>query len=72
MFEVITVIAVVLAIAIAVVLILAAGKPAAFSVERAITIAAPAERIFPLINDFHQWAIVVALGEEGSGDEAQL
>jgi uncharacterized protein YndB with AHSA1/START domain len=55
MFEVITVIAVVLAIAIAVLLILAAGKPAAFSVERAITIAAPAERIFPLINDFHQW-----------------
>jgi Polyketide cyclase / dehydrase and lipid transport len=55
MFEVIAIIAVVLAIAIAVVLILAASKPAAFSVERAITIAAPAERIFPLINDFHQW-----------------
>ncbi|MDE2330433.1 MAG: SRPBCC family protein [Bradyrhizobium sp.] len=55
MFEVITVIAVVLAIVIAVVLILAATKPAAFSVERTITIAAPAERIFPLINDFHQW-----------------
>ncbi|MDE2244318.1 MAG: SRPBCC family protein [Bradyrhizobium sp.] len=53
MFEVITVVAVVLAIAI--VLILAAGKHASFNVERAITIAAPAERIFPLINDFHQW-----------------
>jgi hypothetical protein len=50
MFEVIIVIPVVLAIAIAVVLILAASKPAAFSVERAITIAAPAERIFPTIS----------------------
>jgi hypothetical protein len=55
MFETIAIIAVVLAIAIAVVLILAAGKPPTFSVERAIDIAAPAERIFPLINDFHQW-----------------
>jgi carbon monoxide dehydrogenase subunit G len=55
MLEIIAVIAVVLAIAIAVVLILAAGKPDAFSVERAIDIAAPAERIFSLINDFHQW-----------------
>jgi Polyketide cyclase / dehydrase and lipid transport len=58
MFEVIpiiAIIAVVLAIAIAAVLILAASKPATFSVERAIGIKAPAERIFPLINDFHQW-----------------
>jgi uncharacterized protein YndB with AHSA1/START domain len=55
MLEVIVVIAVVLAIVIAIVLILAATKPDAFSVERAIDIAAPAERVFPLINDFHQW-----------------
>ena len=55
MFEVIAIIAVVLAIAIAIVLILAATKPASFSVQRAIDIRAPAERIFPLINDFHQW-----------------
>jgi hypothetical protein len=55
MFEVIAIIAVVLAIAIAAVFILAASKPATFSVERAIGIKAPAERIFPLINDFHQW-----------------
>ena len=40
---------------IAIVLILAATKPASFSVQRAIDIRAPAERIFPLINDFHQW-----------------
>jgi uncharacterized protein YndB with AHSA1/START domain len=55
MFEIIAIIAVVLAIAIAVVLILAATKPDTFSVRRAITVRAPAEKIFPLINDFHQW-----------------
>ena len=55
MFEIIAIIAIVLAIAIAVVLILAATKPDTFSVRRAITVRAPAEKVFPLINDFHQW-----------------
>lgn len=55
MFEIIATIAIVLAIAIAVVLILAATKPDIFRVERAITVAAPPDRIFPLINDFRQW-----------------
>jgi uncharacterized protein YndB with AHSA1/START domain len=55
MFEVIAVIAVILAIAIAVVLVLASTKPARFSVRREIRVQAPAEKIFPLINDFHQW-----------------
>jgi uncharacterized protein YndB with AHSA1/START domain len=55
MLEVIAVIAAVLAIVIVIVLILAAAKPATFSVQRAIDIAAPPERIFPLISDFHQW-----------------
>jgi uncharacterized protein YndB with AHSA1/START domain len=55
MFETIAIIAVVLAIAIAVILILAATKPDRFSVQRATTVKAPPERIFPLINDFHQW-----------------
>ena len=53
MFEIIAMIAVVLAIAI--ILILAAAKPDRFRVQRAITVKAPPERIFPLINDFHQW-----------------
>ncbi len=57
MLEVIAVIAVMLAVAIAVVLILAATKPDSFSVTRAIDVTAPAERIFPLINDFHQWGV---------------
>jgi uncharacterized protein YndB with AHSA1/START domain len=55
MFEAIAAIAAILGLAIAVVLILAAAKPNTFSVQRAISVKAPAERIFPLINDFHQW-----------------
>jgi uncharacterized protein YndB with AHSA1/START domain len=55
MFEIIAIIAVVLAIAIAAVLILAATKPDTFSVRRATAVDAPPERIFALINDFHQW-----------------
>jgi uncharacterized protein YndB with AHSA1/START domain len=55
MFEIIAIIAVVLAIVVAIVLILAATKPNTFSVQRATTVRAPPERIFPLINDFHQW-----------------
>jgi uncharacterized protein YndB with AHSA1/START domain len=55
MFEVIVIIAVVLAIAIAVVLILAATKPDTFRIERSATINAPAEKIFAVLSDFHQW-----------------
>jgi uncharacterized protein YndB with AHSA1/START domain len=55
MFETIVIIAAVLAIAIAVVLILAAAKPDTFSVQRGATMKAPPEKIFSLINDFHQW-----------------
>jgi polyketide cyclase/dehydrase/lipid transport protein len=55
MFEILAIVAVALAIAIAIVLILAATKPATFSVRRATTVKAPAEKIFPLINDFRQW-----------------
>jgi hypothetical protein len=55
MFEIIAVVAVVLAVAVVVVLILAATRPDGFSVERATSVTAPPERIFPLIDDFHQW-----------------
>ena len=55
MFETIVIIAIVLAVAIAVVLILAATKPDSFSVQRAAVINAPAEKVFPLIADFHEW-----------------
>jgi uncharacterized protein YndB with AHSA1/START domain len=55
MFEIIAIVAVVLALAIAIVLILAGRKPDRFRVQRATTVKAPPEKIFPLINDFHQW-----------------
>src|SRR6478672_3785727 len=55
MFEIIAIIAIVLAIAIAIILILAATKPDTFSIRRVTTVKAQPERIFPLINDFHQW-----------------
>ena len=55
MFETLVIIAVVLAIVIAVVLILAMTKPDTFRVERAATVNASAEKVFPLIADFHQW-----------------
>ncbi len=55
MFEVIVIIAIVLAVAIAVILILAATKPDTFRIERSATINAPAEKIFAVLSDFHQW-----------------
>jgi uncharacterized protein YndB with AHSA1/START domain len=53
--EIVAVIAVVLGLAIALVMILAATRPNTFRVQRATLVRAPAEKIFPLINDFHQW-----------------
>jgi uncharacterized protein YndB with AHSA1/START domain len=55
MLEIIAVIAVILAIAIALVLLLAASKPDTFRVTRAAAIKATPETIFPLISDFHSW-----------------
>ncbi|WP_050405760.1 SRPBCC family protein [Bradyrhizobium embrapense] len=57
MFETIAIIAVILAVAIAVILVLAATKPSTFRVTRTTSINAPAERIFPLIDDFRQWTV---------------
>lgn len=39
------------------VLIYASTKPDTFRIERSINIAAPADTIFPLVNDFHQWEV---------------
>jgi uncharacterized protein YndB with AHSA1/START domain len=55
MFEIIAVIAVIVALAIAAVLILASRKPDTFRVERTALIKAAPEKIFPLIEDFHRW-----------------
>ncbi len=56
MLEAFAIVAVIVALAIAVVLIFAASKPNSFRVQRAIAVTAPAEKIFPLINDFHHWS----------------
>ena len=56
MLEIVAIIAAILAIAIVIVLIMASTKPATFSVRRSAVLQAPAEAIFPLINNFHQWA----------------
>ena len=45
----------VIVVAIAVVLILAAGKPNVFRLARSIQIKAPPEAIAPYIADFHKW-----------------
>ena len=45
-----------LVVVVAVILIIAATKPDTFRVERSISINAPADKIFNLINDLHAWA----------------
>jgi uncharacterized protein YndB with AHSA1/START domain len=50
-----TIIAVTVVVLIAALLGVAATKPNAFRVQRAATIKASPERIFPFINDFHTW-----------------
>lgn len=51
MFEVIVIIAVILAIAIAAVLVLAATKPGTLRVQRSVSIKAPPDKVFPFINN---------------------
>ena len=45
----------VIALLIVVVLVIAAFKPSDFNVQRTATIQASPEKIFPLINDYHNW-----------------
>jgi carbon monoxide dehydrogenase subunit G len=44
-----------LAVIIAVLLLFATTKPDTFRVERTMSIKAPQEKIYALINDFHEW-----------------
>ncbi len=48
-------IAIIIVVLIAAILIYAATRPDTFRVERSLSIKAPPEKIFPHINDFHQW-----------------
>jgi len=49
------IIAIVLAVLVVAILGLAMTKPDSFSVQRKTSIQAPPDKIFPLINDFHNW-----------------
>ena len=42
---------------IVVLFIIAATRPGTFRVERQTHIAAPPEKVFPLLDDFHQWSV---------------
>src|SRR3954447_17430567 len=55
MSEIVAVIAILLALAVAAVLVLASRKPNTLRVQRAASIHAPPEKIFPLISDFREW-----------------
>ena len=48
-------IAISLAVIIAVLLLFATTKPDTFRVERTMSIKAPPEKVYALINDFHEW-----------------
>jgi polyketide cyclase/dehydrase/lipid transport protein len=50
-----TAMAILVVVLLAAVLVFAATKPDTFRVQRATSIKAPREKIFPLINDFHCW-----------------
>ena len=47
----------VIAVGVIGVLAYAATKPDVFTVQRSASIKAPPEKIFPFINDFHQWGL---------------
>lgn len=55
MFKILMIAGIVVAVLIVTVLIAAATRPNTFRVERTQHIAAPPEKIFPLIADFHEW-----------------
>jgi uncharacterized protein YndB with AHSA1/START domain len=47
---------IIIAVWIALVLVVAATKAKTFRIQRSISIDAPPERVFPLIDDLHNWA----------------
>lgn len=50
-------VAIVITLLFAGILLFAASKPDSFRVQRSATIKAPPEKIFPLINDLHNWTV---------------
>jgi len=55
--KIVLIIGAVVGIGIIGVLVFAVTKPDVFVVQRSASIKAPADKIFPFINDFHQWPI---------------
>lgn len=55
MLKIVGIIVVIVLVAIVAVLIYAATKPDSFRVQRAISIKAPPEKIFAILNDFRRW-----------------
>jgi hypothetical protein len=49
-------IALILSLAIAAIFVLAAGRPTTFQVQRSIIIQASPQKIFALLDDFHNWS----------------
>jgi uncharacterized protein YndB with AHSA1/START domain len=56
MLKIIGYIAAILVVVVAGILIYAATRPDNFRVQRSVSIKAPPEKIFALINDFHAWS----------------
>ena len=55
MIKTIAIIAAIIVVAVAALLVYAATRPDSFRVQRTVSIKAPPERIFALIDDFRQW-----------------
>ena len=55
MLETLVILAVVVASVIAIVVALAMTRPDTFRIQRTAVVDAPAENVFPLVADFHQW-----------------
>jgi len=56
MFYILGIVAGVIVLALIVLLLVAAMQPAAFKIERSAVVAAPPEKVYGLIEDFHQWS----------------
>src|SRR4051794_15908986 len=55
MWTVILIVVAVVVVAVGILLVMAASKPNTFRIERSASINAPPEKVFGLIDDFHQW-----------------
>ncbi len=54
--KIVMIVAIAIAAILALVVIVAATRPNTFRVQRSVTIDAAPEKIFPLIDDFHNWS----------------